>query len=147
MTGHPDADDARDVSYDPERGCYSVEFDPTRDAPSVEIIVAMSTIEDRRTDDIEPLYEVIDPDALDMVFRRGSEVTAERNGRLLFAFNGREVVVYGDGRIDISLTDAEIERERHGESGHDESVSTESSSESTSSKGDSESTASENDDT
>ncbi|WP_224449609.1 HalOD1 output domain-containing protein [Haloprofundus salilacus] len=110
MPGQFDRDEPRDISYDPEREQYSVKFSRTRDAPSIELIVAIAEIEGRDTDDIEPLYEAIDPDALDAIFQQDSETTAERNGRLSFVFNGRDVTVWSDGRIDISLSDTERER-------------------------------------
>ncbi|WP_224335682.1 HalOD1 output domain-containing protein [Haloprofundus halobius] len=103
-------DGPRDIGYDPARECYSIEYDRTRDPPSIELIVAIATIEDRGTDEVEPLYETIDPDALDAIFREESEATAHRNGRLSFVFSGREVTVWAEGRIDIALTDAERER-------------------------------------
>ena len=43
-----------------------------------------------------PLYDAIDPDALDALFRSGTEdVTVE------FAYLGYRIVVKGDGEIDV----------------------------------------------
>ncbi|QCJ45640.1 HalOD1 output domain-containing protein [Haloprofundus sp. MHR1] len=107
MSGQSGGDRQRDISYDPERNQYSVEFDRARDVPSIVLVGALAEIEGRDTNDIEPLYGTVDPDAIDTIFQRDSRTTAERNGHLTFDFDGRTVTVWAEGRIDISLSDAE----------------------------------------
>lgn len=46
-----------------------------------------------------PLYEVIDPDALDDLFASPSLRTDRTRGRVVFPYCGYEVTVYGDGRV------------------------------------------------
>lgn len=49
----------------------------------------------------DPLYAVVDPEALDELVRRSSgdsEVTI----RVGFEYEGYEVVVHGDGRVEVS---------------------------------------------
>lgn len=48
-----------------------------------------------------PLYDVVDPDALNRIFRstgRGAHGT----GRIIFTMDGCEVVVHGDGDVDVT---------------------------------------------
>lgn len=47
-----------------------------------------------------PLFEVIDPDALDQLF--GNTATAGRmEGQAIFTYNGYEVTVSGDGHVAV----------------------------------------------
>lgn len=47
-----------------------------------------------------PLYDVIDPDALDQVF--AERLTDGRmSGRVTFSYNGYEVTVCGDGYVSV----------------------------------------------
>ena len=52
-----------------------------------------------RADDagaLEPLHDVLDPEALDGLFETGG---AETSGRVSFSYHGYAVTVHGDGRI------------------------------------------------
>ncbi|RQG89773.1 hypothetical protein EA462_07070 [Natrarchaeobius halalkaliphilus] len=80
---------------------------PPRDAvpPSQAIIEAIAAHEGVDVTEIEPpeyepLYEVVNPEALDSLFRtpaRTSETT-----RLLLEYEGYDVTVYGDGRVEVT---------------------------------------------
>jgi hypothetical protein len=52
-----------------------------------------------------PLYEVIDPDALNAVFADAESGISRENGRIEFTYCGYEVVVRSDGQV--SITEAE----------------------------------------
>lgn len=49
-----------------------------------------------------PLFDAVDPDALDSLFTNGEDTPAETTGHVTFAYNGIEVQVTntGDVRID-----------------------------------------------
>ncbi|UPV99123.1 hypothetical protein M0R88_11360 [Halorussus gelatinilyticus] len=47
-----------------------------------------------------PLYEVIDPDALDQVFA-ASPTNGRMDGQVTFTYNGYEVTVSGDGYVSV----------------------------------------------
>lgn len=51
-----------------------------------------------------PLYEVIDPDALDQVFA-ASQTNGRMNGQVTFSYNEYEVTVCGDGYISVKERD------------------------------------------
>lgn len=54
----------------------------------------------RSPTDLDPLYDVVDPDALDCLF--ASTTSANRSeGRVTFDYHGYTVTVHGDGRLDI----------------------------------------------
>lgn len=48
-----------------------------------------------------PLYEAIDPDALDELFACRSFRTDRTHGRIVFPYCGYEITVYSDGRVRI----------------------------------------------
>jgi hypothetical protein len=62
--------------------------------------------------DIDPLYDYIDTDALNALFRDPTQSLSER--RVTFTMEGCDVVVYGDGEIEVAapgevLDDPEID--------------------------------------
>lgn len=46
--------------------------------------------------ELEPLYDAIDPDALEALFRPGAV------GRVEFTYHGHAVTVHSDGRVDVA---------------------------------------------
>ena len=49
-----------------------------------------------------PLYEVIDPDALDELVSSMNRFTDESPGRIVFSYAGYEVTVAGDGEVSLA---------------------------------------------
>lgn len=47
----------------------------------------------------EPLYDVVDPDALDQLFQPKSDGTPRPGGELTFAYSGCEITVRADGDV------------------------------------------------
>lgn len=85
-----------------EREIHEVRHDPTSDDPVWEAItevVAASTGAD--PSELRPLYEVVDPDALDRVFAPtnsdGERTT--RTGHVVFRYEGCRVRVTADGCV------------------------------------------------
>ena len=58
---------------------------------------AVSAATEKSVDELPPLYEAIDPDALEALF-----VTHDTAGRVKFQYAGTIVTVYADRTIDIS---------------------------------------------
>ncbi|WP_440772765.1 HalOD1 output domain-containing protein [Natronorubrum sp. DTA28] len=57
----------------------------------------------------EPLYTVVDPAALDRLFRTPSAICPD--ARVSFEYEGYDVVVHSDGRVDVSERSATGETE------------------------------------
>lgn len=53
-----------------------------------------------------PLYDVIDPQALDRLFR-GSSTRANAGGRVIFTYEDCEVTVFPDGEVTVEPTATE----------------------------------------
>jgi len=69
--------------------------------PTQKVIQRIAEAEDVSPEELSPpLFEVIDPDALDQLF--GNTMTAGRmEGQVIFTYNGYEVTVSGDGHVAI----------------------------------------------
>lgn len=48
------------------------------------------------------LYDIIDPDALENIFKEKTDGTARTNGRIVFSMCGCEVIVYSDGQVVVT---------------------------------------------
>jgi len=66
--------------------------------------VVMAVSEARDTDPLElpPLYDVVDPDALDALFASGAGESQAGPGNVTFVFDGCEVIVHSDGEVDVT---------------------------------------------
>ena len=69
--------------------------------PSEAVVRVIAEITDVSATDLTPLYESIDPDALDGLFEHASRKDAELD-RLAFTYAGHHVAVCGNGTIEIS---------------------------------------------
>lgn len=74
--------------------------------PSQAIIEAVANAEgvdviDLRPPAYEPLYSVVDPEALDLLFARPN-AASDSETRVSFVYEGYDIVVYGDGQVSVS---------------------------------------------
>lgn len=62
--------------------------------------------------ELRPLYQTIDPDALDSLFSSRDQSNLRSKGNLVvsFEFEGCDVTVSGDGRVAIVLPDSDEEQ-------------------------------------
>ena len=75
----------------------------TRDAdesPSQSVVTAVAAVTGSNPRRMDPLAEVVDPDALDELFEPRSATRA--TARVTFRFDGCLVTVHGDGRTVVS---------------------------------------------
>lgn len=66
------------------------------------VVTAVATTKETEPTDLDPLYEVIDPDALDALYGRGGMERAGSPDRVEFTYAGCDVVVAGDGSVTVS---------------------------------------------
>jgi len=69
------------------------------------IIAAVATVADTEPTELEPLYECVDPDALNALFSPLSEDQPRSRGRLSFFLDEYEVTVHGHGEIVVDVSD------------------------------------------
>jgi hypothetical protein len=78
------------------------QFDTGR-KPSAAVIEAVATAEDADPSALPPLYDSVDPDALNRLFDGPSE---KRPGRLVFGYAGWDVFVGDDGVVAVCEPDS-----------------------------------------
>ena len=87
-------------------------YEVAADEPVSEAVVAAVTDHVGRGSDatdspaeqrtLEPLYDVVDPDALDRLFGSTERTSADRFGRVTFRYGGHEVTVSSSGLIQLA---------------------------------------------
>lgn len=75
--------------------------------PTQAIIEAIASAEgvdimELRPPAYEPLYSVVDPEALDLLFNEHPPEENDSDIQVAFTYEGYDVIVYDGGRIDIS---------------------------------------------
>ncbi|WP_233274732.1 HalOD1 output domain-containing protein [Haladaptatus cibarius] len=72
------------------------------DRPSIRVVNAIAEHEGTMPTEIRPvLYDIIDPDALDSLFSKTQLGNPRSDGHVSFDYDGHEVTVYSDGRVEI----------------------------------------------
>lgn len=66
---------------------------------SEKVVSAVAAEREAAPTDLEPLFEAIDPDALDGLYGRTELDRARSPDRLAFTYGGCEVTVEGDGTV------------------------------------------------
>ena len=88
------------IEFDSERREYRARYDPEAVAPSVAVIDVVRTVFDDERDP-RPLYEVVDPDALDSLLESRSNRDRRDPISVSFPYAGVRVTVTSDGRITV----------------------------------------------
>lgn len=73
-------------------------FDGRTETAGMAVISTVATRSDTDPAELDPLWNVVNPDALDALFQPGAV------GQVAFTYSGYEVVVHSDG--DIGVTEA-----------------------------------------
>jgi hypothetical protein len=82
-----------------DRGTYRTSLDET--PPSEAIVGAVLAIEDADSTDLEPLYDIIDPAALDELFRAKFNGSGRSAGSVSFEYAGYEIVYDANGDLEL----------------------------------------------
>jgi hypothetical protein len=90
--------------YHPDTQTYHIYYEEEQPPPiSTRVIRGVSTLTGERPTDIEPLHDVIAPDALNRLFESVSEDSSDHRTSVSFPLEGCEVTVYADGEVVISI--------------------------------------------
>lgn len=73
---------------------------------STTVVTAVAGITGVEPTDLPPLYDVVDPGALDRLFGSQSPAPTRDGGRVTFSYAGCTVVVSGADRVRVTRTDA-----------------------------------------
>lgn len=71
------------------------------DSLSVRVVEAVAHAANCSSSELEPLYDIVDPDALNTLFAPTMEGKTRTDGKLEFEYAGYDVVVHSSGAIDV----------------------------------------------
>lgn len=92
--------------YDPQTQTYQLYHDYESDTGiATAIIDAVARLTETPPTDIGPLYEVVDPDSLDRLFKSVDGSLRQTDGKVTFTLHDSRVTVHSDGLIEIRLSD------------------------------------------
>lgn len=74
----------------------------TEDSISERVITAVADARSVDPLELTPLYDVVDPDALERLFQTPPTGTDRSPGRVVFTMDGCEIVVHSDGEVDVT---------------------------------------------
>lgn len=86
-----------------ETGIYRAEYDQATTPASIAVIAAVSDAFDVNPVELEPLYDRLDPDALDGCIR--AKDTTNGPVHISFGFEEHEITVSSDGVVTVSSPD------------------------------------------
>lgn len=99
---------ARGEGYNPETETYHVSFEWTNsDSASYAVIESLSAVSGVEPTSLTPLYETLDPTALDALFRPVSGETPRHHGSISFSHDGYDMTVLAHGEIAIGIPEEE----------------------------------------
>lgn len=75
---------------------------PSEQSLSVRIVAAVAERADVSPTDLPPLYDVIDPDALEDLFSHSTDQPLSVPGRVSFGYAGSTVTVFSDGAVEVT---------------------------------------------
>ncbi|THE66742.1 hypothetical protein D8Y22_01060 [Salinadaptatus halalkaliphilus] len=95
------ADDDTDTPASADSS-YVTTFDPsTDDQPSERVVSAVASLRDEDPLELSPLYDAVEPEALDALVDHANRVDEAGTHRLWFAYEGFDIGVQSDGQIEI----------------------------------------------
>lgn len=99
------------VAYDGRPNARHTEFDRNRTEPiSSAVVKAVADAANVATTDLGPIYDYVEPEALDELFEPLFEGGNHLLGSVSFPYEGHLVTVYSDGRIDVERREGDTIR-------------------------------------
>lgn len=92
-------------------GSIRAEFDWSVVPPSTAVVETVAIAADREPTALEPLYDTVDPDALDTLFSSMGTKTTDGDATVRFALDGYEVTVERHGTVVVRPDEARAESE------------------------------------
>ena len=96
----PSTNDSADEPESHDVRCV-VTFDPTDGRPSEAVVTAVAAVLEADPDELSPLYDAVDPGALNDLVEHAQRAAADGTHLVWFTYEGFDVGVSSDGRIRI----------------------------------------------
>ncbi|MCU4744440.1 hypothetical protein OB955_21295 [Halobacteria archaeon AArc-m2/3/4] len=103
------------IEFDLDDSVYRARYDPETTAPSVAVVDLLQAIEGVKVTDLEPLYEIVDPEGLDLVLEHDRPLQADDSRppkSVSVPYRDLILTVRSDGVINVT---AQADTERCGE--------------------------------
>lgn len=78
------------------------EFDPETDSATEAIVMTVAGHAGIRPNALEPLYSVVDPEALDRIIRSVAARSSPGNAEIIFRYQGYTISAYSHGAIEVA---------------------------------------------
>src|SRR6056297_2846851 len=92
-----------DYEYDKSEDLYHAHHDfESRDSLATSVVNLIETIEETEQKELSPLYDTIDPEALNALFRPQRHSHRD-DGSVWFVFEDYQVTIFADGDIELRL--------------------------------------------
>jgi hypothetical protein len=82
-------------------GVHRVQYDWSSTSPSVAVIEAVADVAGCEQTELDPLYDSVDPDALDTIIEGDRQTVLDGMTTVTFTLAGYEVTVYADGEVAV----------------------------------------------
>lgn len=91
------------ITFDPETHTYRLPYDKRSDeSVSTAVVRGVAAVTNTPTTELDPLFEVIDPDALECLFSTARGRSLRDHGWVSFEYNGCEVNVSATNEVEIT---------------------------------------------
>lgn len=98
------------VGFDATTDTTHITFNWDDDGSVCEVIVnSIAAVTGQRPETLEPLYETINPDALESLFRPVSPKAPRNTGSVTFTYERCEITVHAVGTIEIDTSHIELD--------------------------------------
>lgn len=87
----------------PTDGVYETTFDWSEKDPSNAVVDTVSAVRNREVEKLGPLYNSVDPDALDTLVQSANSASGAESVVISFNFDGVAVSVHGSGKLCVEL--------------------------------------------
>lgn len=96
------AKDETSIEYDTNSETYRFDSNREKEPVSVAVVRAVSAVVNTPIAELDPLYEAINPDALNLLYESRHDGAPRRGGgKTIFTFNDCDVTVHADGEIEV----------------------------------------------
>lgn len=99
---HDDTPDGDDLAYRTDGDTHRVGFEHGTGEPSATVVTAVAAVAGCKQDDLDPLYDVLDPDALDSLFQPTDDRDHPDDVEVSFTYEGFVVSVRSYGVVEIT---------------------------------------------
>lgn len=91
------------IKYDIETNTYRTAYDFASVDPSVAVIDVLETITERESTALPPLYEAVDPEALEAVLESAQRTPHPDQSSVSFRYQEFAITVFGDGALEVAV--------------------------------------------